>query len=83
MVELWHKRMAHLHHVTLKVLKEIVTGLAKLSTKHHEVCKGCAMEKYTKIAFPKNDRKTRGIVDLIHSDECGPMSSISLSACEY
>jgi hypothetical protein len=25
--ELWHKRMAHLHHGALRVLREIVTGL--------------------------------------------------------
>jgi hypothetical protein len=36
--KLWHRRMAHLHHGALKVLKEIVTGLPDFSTKHHEVC---------------------------------------------
>ena len=26
--ELWHRRMAHLHHGALRVLREIVTGLS-------------------------------------------------------
>jgi transposase InsO family protein len=83
MAELWHRRMTHLHHGALKVLKEIVTGLPDFSIEHHEVCKGCAMGKYTKTTFPNSDNRTRGILDLIHSDICGPMSSVSLSGYEY
>jgi transposase InsO family protein len=83
LAELWHRRMAHLHHGALKVLKEIVTGLPDFSTEHHEVCKGCAMGKYTKTTFPSSDSRTGGILDLIHSDVCGPMSSPSLSGYEY
>jgi hypothetical protein len=81
--ELWHRRMAHLHHGSLKVLKEIVTSLPDFSTEHHEVCKGCAMGKYTTTTFPNSDSKTRGILDLIHLDICGPMSLVSLSGYEY
>jgi hypothetical protein len=62
MAELWHRRMAHLHHGALKVLKEIVTGLPDFSTEHHEVCKGCAMGKYTKTTFPNSDNRTGGIL---------------------
>jgi hypothetical protein len=71
MVELWHRRMAHLHHGTLNVLNEIVTGLPYFSTEHHEVCKGCAMGKHVETAFPSNDSRSRGILDLIHSDVSG------------
>jgi hypothetical protein len=56
--ELWHRRMVHLHHGALKVLKEIVTKLPDFSTKHHEVCKGCAMGKYTKTNFLSSESKT-------------------------
>jgi hypothetical protein len=65
------------------VLKEIATGLPYFSTEHHEVCKGCAMRKYTKRAFPNSDSRTRGILDLIHLDICGLMSLVSLSGYEY
>jgi hypothetical protein len=83
MAELWHRRMVHLHHGALKVLQEIVTGLPDFSTEHHEVCKGCAMGKYTKTTFPNSDSRTRGILNMIHSDVCGPMSTVSLSGYEY
>jgi hypothetical protein len=82
--EVWHRRMAHLHHGALRVLREIVTGFPDFSTEHQDVCKGCALGKYTKIAFPSSDSiEQRGILDLVHSDVCGPMSTVSLSGFEY
>jgi hypothetical protein len=47
------------------------------------LCKGCALGKYTKTAFPSSDNKATCILDLIHSGVCGPMSSASLSGCLY
>jgi hypothetical protein len=32
--DLWHRRMAHLHHGALRILRGIVTGVPELSTKH-------------------------------------------------
>jgi hypothetical protein len=74
--EIWHKRMAHLHHGDLRVLREMVTGVLDFSSEHHEICKGCTLGKYTKTSFPSSDSKAAGILDLIHSDVCGPMSSV-------
>lgn len=81
--ELWHRRMAHLHHGALQVLRQIVTGLPDFSTEHHEVCQGCALGKYTKTAFPSSDSRVGGVLDLVYSDVCGPMSAVSLSGYEY
>jgi hypothetical protein len=81
--EIWHRRMAHLHHGALRVLREIVTGLPLFGTMHQEVCKGCTLGKYTKIIFPSSDYRSVGILDLVHFDVCGPMSSVSLDGCEY
>jgi hypothetical protein len=53
------------------------------SSEHHELCKGCALGKYTKTVFPSNDSRATGILDLIHSDVCGPMSSASLTGFLY
>jgi hypothetical protein len=55
--ELWHKRMAHLHHGALRILREIVTGVPEFSTEHQELCKGCALGKYTKTVFPSSDSR--------------------------
>jgi transposase InsO family protein len=53
------------------------------SKEHHEVCKGCATGKYSKTTFPSSDNRSGGILDLIQSDVCGPVSLVSLSGYEY
>jgi hypothetical protein len=60
-----------------------VTRVPKFSTEQQEFCKGCALGKYTKTAFPGSYSRATGILDLIHSNICGPMSSASLSGCLY
>jgi hypothetical protein len=47
------------------------------------VCKGCAQGKNIKNPFPKSDSKAEEILELIHSNVCGPMSSTSLSGYVY
>jgi transposase InsO family protein len=81
--ELWHRRMAHLHHGALRSLREIVTGLPQFGIEHQEVCRGCTLGKYTKTVFPSSDSRSTGVLDLIHTDVCGPMSRVSLGGCEY
>jgi hypothetical protein len=81
--ELWHRRMAHLHHGALRVLREMVTGVPDFSSEHHELCKGCALGKYTKTVFSSSDSRAAGILDLIHSNVCGLMSSASLTGSLY
>jgi hypothetical protein len=81
--ELWHRRMAHLHHGALGGLREVVTGVPQISTEYHDVCRGCALGKFTKASFPSSDTRSAGILDLVHTDVCGPMTQKSLSGCKY
>ena len=36
-----------------------------------------------KNLFPSSDRKAKGILDIVYSDVCGPMSATSLSRYVY
>ena len=40
-------------------------------------------KKNTKKTFPSSESKEKGILEIIHSDVCGPMSSNSLSGYAY
>jgi len=62
--------MAHLHHHALRLLRSMVTGLPEFSIEQSDVCRGCALGKYTKTAFPSSDTRAVGVLDLIHSDIC-------------
>eukprot|EP00253_Pinus_taeda_P032243 PITA_32243 len=44
--ELWHRKMAHMHHGALRVLREITTEVLDFSVEHYEVCRGCALGGY-------------------------------------
>ena len=81
--ELWHRRMGHLHHGALRILKSTVTRVLDLSTERNDVCKGCALGKYAKATFPRSKHKAKSVLGLIHSDICGPMSVKALSSAEY
>jgi hypothetical protein len=76
-------RMAHLYHGALRVLRDMVIGVPNFSSEHHDLCKGCALGKYTKTAFPSSDNRSTRILDFIHSDVCGSMSSTSLNGSLY
>ena len=61
----------------------MVTGMPEVSPKHDGIFKGCALGKNTKKSFSRSKNRSKGILDLIHSDICGSMSSPSLSGCLY
>jgi hypothetical protein len=81
--ELWHRRLAHINYKALPYVSKVVTGLPEFKVDREGVCKGCAQGKNIKNPFPKSDSKTKGILELIHSNICGPMPSTSLSGHVY
>jgi hypothetical protein len=61
----------------------MVCGMPSISFSKNEICKGCMLGKNIKKAFSRNDSRAQGILVLVHSNVCGPMSSLSLSGCLY
>ena len=72
-----------MHYRALPLARKVVEGLPEIQAKHEGVCKGCAKGKNTKKTFPSSKIKAKGILEIIHSDVCGPMSSSSLSGYVY
>ena len=81
--ELCHRRLAHVHYRALPLASKAVKGLLEIQTKHEGVCKGCVKGKNTKKTFPSSERKAKGILEIIHSNVCGPLSSSSLRGYVY
>lgn len=50
---------------------------------HEGVCKGCALGKNVKKSFPSSESRSKEILDLVHSDVCGPISMKSLGGSLY
>ena len=75
--------MGHIHHGIHRLLKETVTGVPEISTEHDDMCRGCMLGMFAKATFPRSDSRAKGVLDLIHFDICGPLSTKSLKGYEY
>ena len=81
--ELWHRRMAHLHHGALKHLRHAVIGVPQVQEEKHNHCNGCALGMNIRKPFPQSEHKSKEPLDLVHYDVCGPMSVHSFSGYSY
>lgn len=61
----------------------MVIGIPEVSTEHNDACKGCVLGKFSKATFPSSDSRNKGVLELIHSDICGPLSTRSLRGYGY
>jgi hypothetical protein len=61
----------------------MVEGIRELQSTHEGICKGCALGKNIKKPFPSSNNRSKEILDLIHSDVCGPMPVKSLGGSLY
>jgi hypothetical protein len=61
----------------------MMTGLSEIHIKNDGVCRGCSLGKNVRGSFPSSDNRSKGILDLIHTDVCGPMIVASLRRYLY
>jgi hypothetical protein len=51
----------------------MVEGIPELQSTHEGIFNGRALGKNVKKPFSSNNNRSKEILDLIHSDVCGPM----------
>ena len=61
----------------------MVNGIPELKEDNEGVCKGCALGKIVNRPFGSSASRSKKILDLIHSNVCGPMSTKSLGGDLY
>jgi transposase InsO family protein len=61
----------------------MVTCLPEIHVQHNGVCRGCALGKNVKGSFLNSESRSKGILDLIHTNVCGPMTVASLNGYLY
>jgi hypothetical protein len=81
--ELWHRRFVYLHYKDLSVVRKMVIGFPEIQEEPDGVCKGCAQGKNVNHSFSNSDSRAKRVLDIMHSDVCGPMSAASLSGYVY
>ena len=79
---LWHRRLGHMSEKGLQMLaKKSLIPVAKGNSL--DSCDYCLFGKQKKISFSKSFTRKENILDLVHSDVCGPMEVESLSMHQY
>lgn len=85
MARLWHERYGHLSHRGMRTLqsKGMVRGLLDFEAQMF-TCSDCLVGKQPRKPMPKKSTwRAKGVLELIHSDICGPISPISNSGMRY
>ena len=72
--DLWHLRLGHINQQRLKQIQVASKGIRPFDEKEISLCKSCMEGKQHKLQFPKKGaRRATEILELVHSDICGPM----------
>ena len=83
-LNLWHLRLGHLNNQDVKKLSSMVKGLVVNKKDVPTDCEGCFLGKQSRLPFPKKSSgKKERILDLVHSDVCGPMNIPSIGGSNY
>ena len=79
---LWHCRLGHISWKRMRKLHG--DGLLDSSgLEPFEICESCLLGKMTKTPFAKSCERASGLLELVHSDVCGPMSTTARGGYEY
>nr|GEU31427.1 retrovirus-related Pol polyprotein from transposon TNT 1-94 [Tanacetum cinerariifolium] len=81
---LWHQRLSHLNfdYIHLLLKKDVVIGLPKLIK--DQLCSSCEMSKAKRSSFKSKDvPSSKGRLNLLHMDLCGPMRVASINGKKY
>nr|GEZ42726.1 retrovirus-related Pol polyprotein from transposon TNT 1-94 [Tanacetum cinerariifolium] len=83
---LWHRRLSHLNfdYINLLSKKDIVIGLPKLKYVKDQLCSSCELSKAKRSSFKsKVIPSSKGRLNLLHIDLCGPMRVASINGKKY
>ena len=79
---MWHCRLGHISEKRMKKLHE--DGLlSSFDFESYETCEACLLGKMTKTPFTGFPERASDLLELIHTDVCGPMSSTARGGFQY
>ncbi|CAB0019909.1 unnamed protein product [Nesidiocoris tenuis] len=82
----WHRKMAHINEAELKIAQKnkSLNGLYFDSNSKLGECEVCLQGKLAKLPFPTRETpKKLDILEIVHTDVCGPMRTISPGGARY
>ena len=85
-IHTWHRRLGHRNSDTIKKIVEnnYASGIKINPCDHIMICTSCIKGKMARTPFPKQtNSKAQKPLDLIHSDLCGPMKTMTPGKKKY
>lgn len=77
----WHRKMGHLNFFDLIKLKDQLNS--SMTRKDIPKCTMCLKAKQPRFPFPYIGSRAKNILDIIHSDLCGPFQNLSIGKARY
>ena len=78
----WHCRLGHANEK--RILKLYQDGIIhSFGLESFETCESCLLGKMTKPPFAGHSERASDLLGLIHTDVCGPISSIARGGYQY
>jgi hypothetical protein len=80
-LEEWHERFGHLNENDLKniIRKQKVDGIDIKADEALPICETCVKGKQTRKPFTRSVSQSTELLELVHTDVCGPMRVNSLA----
>jgi hypothetical protein len=79
---MWHCRLGHISEKRMKKLHS--DGLlTSFDFESYETCEACLLGKMTKTPFIDFLERASDLLELIHTDVCGPMSTMARGGFQY
>ena len=80
----WHRRLGHREPEVVRKTLFFESKTTIDNCKEKLFCESCIRGKMTKLPFPeKSENKSNHILDLVHTDLCGPMQTLTPSYNKY
>ena len=79
---LWHCRLGHVNKKRIAQLQKDGV-LESFDLRDDDTCESCLLGKMTKSPFTGTCERGEGLLDLIHTDVCGPFRSTTRDACRF
>ncbi|GKF40713.1 retrovirus-related pol polyprotein from transposon TNT 1-94, partial [Tanacetum coccineum] len=84
---LWHRRLSHLNfdYINLLLKKDVMNGLPKLKYVKDQLCSSCEVSKAKRSSSFKSKTvpSSKGRLNLLHMNLCGPMRVASINGKKY
>lgn len=81
----WHLKYGHINFQCLKEIAKnnIVLGLKPKECDNEPICEVCFKSKITVKLFVKSQSKAKSLLEIVHSNICGPVHVLSIAGSIY